>query len=251
MAQAKIASRDEWLKARLVLLEKEKAQSRARDELTRARQALPWVPVEKTYRFVGPQGEESLGDLFGGKSQLIVNHFMFDTDWEVGCKSCSLIADHYDPAVVHIAQRDTALVAVAKAPWQKLDDFRKRMGWRFKWVSSEGSDFNRDFHVSVTEEEIRNHTAYYNFREGVAFPVTEAPGISVFAKDGDGRVYHTYSAYARGLETFIGAYDLLDLVPKGRDEDDLTYGMEWVRHKDRYDDATFVDPYADKLKDGE
>ena len=251
MAQARIASREEWLKARLELLEKEKAQSRARDELTRARQALPWVPVEKTYRFEGPEGQVSLSELFGDKSQLIVYHFMFDTDWEEGCKACSLLADHYEPAVVHLAHRDTALVTVSKAPWEKLEAFRKRMGWRFLWVSSAGTDFNRDFHVSMTEEEIRDHKAYYNFREGTVFPVTEAPGISVFAKDGEGRVYHTYSAYARGLETFIGAYDLLDLVPKGRDEDDLAYGMEWVRHKDRYEDTAFVDPYADKVREGE
>ncbi len=250
MAQARIVSREEWLKERLALLEKEKAQTRARDELTRARQALPWVAVEKTYLFDGPKGQESLNDLFQGKSQLIVVHFMFDTDWEDGCKSCSLMADHYVPAGIHLAHRDTALVAVSKAPWQKLEAFRKRMDWDLKWVSSENSDFNRDFQVSLTEEEIRNKNAYYNFREGVMFPVKEAPGISVFAKSGDGRVCHTYSTYARGLENFIGAYHLLDLVPKGRDEGELKYGMEWVRHKDRYDDAAYVDPFAYKMAGG-
>ncbi len=247
MGNPKVVAKDDWLRARIELLEKEKAHSRARDELTNARGSLPWVRVDKEYVFEGPGGRESLGDLFQGKSQLIVYHFMFDTDWDEGCKSCSFLADHYGSSVAHIAQRDVALATVSKAPWQKFDAFKKRMGWTFKWVSSEHCDFNRDYNVSFTDDEIANHEANYNFRDGATFPVREAPGISVFAKDGDGRIFHTYSAYARGLENFIGAYHLLDLVPKGRDEADLAYGMEWVRHRDRYDDKTFVDPYVDKL----
>ncbi len=247
MGHSEVVSKEDWLRARIELLAKEKAHSRARDELTRARQALPWVEVDKAYLFEGPDGEEDLADLFQGAGQLIVYHFMFDTDWDEGCKSCSLLADHYGSSAVHIARRDVALVTVSKAPWAKLDAFAKRMGWSFKWVSSANSDFNRDFHVSFTDDEIAGHTANYNFRDGATFPVKEAPGISVFAKDEDGRIFHTYSAYSRGLENFIGAYDLLDIVPKGRNEADLAYGMEWVRLKDRYDDDQFVDPYADKL----
>jgi predicted dithiol-disulfide oxidoreductase (DUF899 family) len=247
MGHSNIVSKEEWLRARVELLEKEKAHSRARDELTRARQELPWVRVEKEYLFEGPNGTESLDDLFQGKSQLIVYHFMFDTDWDEGCKSCSFLADHYGSSVAHIAQRDVALVTVSKAPLARLDAFKKRMGWTFKWVSSEHSDFNRDFHVSFTDEEIADHRANYNFRDGSTFPMREAPGISVFARDEDGNIFHTYSAYARGLETFIGAYHLLDIVPKGRDESELSYGMEWVRHRDRYDDPGFVDPYVDTI----
>lgn len=244
MNPPKVVSKDEWLKARLELLDKEKAHSRARDEVTRARQTLPWVMVEKNYTFEGPNGKESLSDLFADMSQLIIQHFMFDTDWDAGCKACSFMADHIDRSVIHIAHRDTAFVAVSIAPWQKLDAYKKRMNWTFKWVSSANNDFNRDFNVSFTDEELANKKAYYNFRENAGFPVKEAPGISVFAKDDKGQVYHTYSAYARGLETFITAYDLLDIVPKGRDEDDLSYGMEWLRHKDRYGDLTFIDPYV-------
>ena len=234
MAERKIVSRADWLKARLALLEQEKAHTRARDALTRARQEMPWVRVEAPYRFEGPEGSESLSDLFQGKSQLIVYHFMFGEDWEEGCMGCSLLADHYAPSVVHLAQRDVALVTVSKAPWQKLAAFRARMGWGFKWVSSGGSDFNRDFQVSLTAEEIASHNVTYNFQDGTSVPDREAPGLSVFAKDDAGAVYHTYSTYARGLETFLGVYRLLDVVPKGRDEAGLPFGMAWVRHHDRY-----------------
>ena len=236
MERGKVVSKDEWIRSRIELLEKEKAHSRARDELTRQRLAMPWVEVDKAYVFKGADGDETLSDLFGGADQLIVYHFMFDLDWEEGCKSCSFLADHYGTSVAHIARRDVALVTVSKAPWPKLDAFRNRMGWSFKWVSSEGSDFNRDFDVSFTDEEIANHAANYNFRADNSFPMREAPGISVFAKDEDGRIHHTYSAYSRGLENFIGAYHLLDIVPKGRDETELAFGMEWVRHHDRYGD---------------
>jgi len=235
MRPTQVVSRDEWLKARLDLLKKEKAHSRARDELTRARQALPWVKVEKVYTFEGLQGPVTLGELFDDKSQLIIQHFMFDSDWEQGCKSCSFMADHMDRSVVHIAHRDTAYAAVSRAPLAKLERFRKRMGWSFRWVSSGHSDFNRDFHVSFTKEELKNNKAYYNFRDHTTYPEREAAGVSAFAKDDAGTVYHTYSVYGRGLETFMGAYALLDLVPKGRDEDELAYSMEWLRLRDAYD----------------
>lgn len=249
MIHANVVSRDEWLKARIELLKKEKDHSYARDELTHARQAMPWVKVEKDYLFDGPTGKEHLRDLFSGKSQLIVYHFMFDNDWEEGCKSCSFLSDHYNSSVVHIANRDVNLVTVSKASLDKIEKFKKRMGWKFKWVSSANSDFNQDFHVSFTEDEIKNNKVYYNFQENTTFPVKEAPGISVFIMDKEnGEIYHTYSAYARGLENFIGAYHLLDIVPKGRDEDDLSYGMEWVRHRDRYDDKNFINSYTTKDK---
>jgi predicted dithiol-disulfide oxidoreductase (DUF899 family) len=234
MHPTQVVSKDAWLKARLELLKKEKAHSRARDELTRARQALPWLKVEKNYTFEAPDGQVTLGELFEGKCQLIVQHFMFDPAWEKGCKSCSFMADHMDRSVVHIAQRDTAYAAVSKAAVAKLERFKKRMGWTFNWVSSVNSGFNTDFHVSFTEEELKNSEAYYNFREHTTFPGKEAPGVSVFARDDAGVVYHTYSVYGRGLETFMGAYDLLDIVPKGRDEAGLSYGMEWLRLKDEY-----------------
>ncbi len=234
MKKAKVVSKEQWLDARLQLLKKEKAHSRARDELTRARQQMPWAELDKEYVFEGPDGKEPMISLFADKDQLIVYHFMFGADWEEGCKSCSFVADHYEPSVVHIAHRDVSLVTISRAPWQKLEAYKKLMGWTFRWLSSADSDFNIDFNVSFTDEQIANSTAYYNYRENVSFPSTEGPGISVFARDDDNKIYHTYSAYARGLENFIGAYHLLDIVPKGRDEDSLTYGMEWLRHKDRY-----------------
>lgn len=242
MQPPKTATRDEWLRARRELLEKEKAHTRARDELTRARQQLPWVRIEKDYRFHGERGECGLADLFGDHSQLVLQHFMFDADWDEGCKSCSFMADHMNPAVAHLAHRDVACVAVSIAPLEKLLAYRERMGWTFPWYSSAGSDFNRDFGVTFTDAELQSNSAEYNYATG-AFPVNEAPGISAFARGDDGAVYHTYSVYARGLETFITAYDYLDLVPKGRDEDDLAYGMEWVRHHDNYDNLTYIDPY--------
>ncbi len=229
-----LGSKDTWLDARLELLKREKAHSRARDELTRARQALPWVKLEKEYTFDGSAGKVTLDELFEDKSQLIVQHFMFETDWEQGCKSCSFMADHMDRSVIHLAQRDTAYAVVSIAPLAKLEAFKERMGWSFRWVSSESSDFNRDFHVSFTDEEIENNEAYHNFREHTTIAGKETPGVSAFAKDEAGAIYHTYSVYGRGLEVFMGAYDLLDIVPKGRDEGDLSYTMEWLRLKDEY-----------------
>lgn len=236
MTPPNVGSRQQWLEARIELLKKEKAHSRARDELTRQRQALPWVKVEKAFTFDGPDGQVTLNDLFGDKSQLIVQHFMFDPEWDEGCKSCSFMADHMDPSVVHIAQRDAAFAAVSKAPLEKLLAYKKRMRWSFHWVSSYNSDFNRDFHVSFTDEELQNNTCDYNFRKGVSFPVREAPGISVFAKDDLGNVYHTYSVYGRGLEKVMTAYDLLDMVPKGRDEGGKN--LAWLRRKDEYEHAS-------------
>lgn len=232
MTDHAIASHADWLAARQDLLEKEKEFTRLRDELTRERLALPWEKVEKDYRFRGEDGEEGLADLFGGHSQLIVQHFMFGPDWEEGCKSCSFMADHMSPSSPHLAARDVALVAVSNAPLEKLLAFRKRMGWEFRWVSSMGSDFNRDFNATFTEQEIEDGTATYNYRK-TSFPSTEAPGISSFYRDGDD-MFHTYSTYGRGLDIFIGAYNLLDIAPKGRDEQGLNYGMEWVRHHDKY-----------------
>lgn len=236
MTPPKVGSREQWLEARMELLKKEKAHSRARDELTRRRQMLPWVKVEKTYTFEGPDGQVTLSDLFGDKSQLIVQHFMFDPEWDEGCKSCSFMADHMDPSVVHLAHRDTAFAAVSKAPLEKLVAYRKRMQWSFNWVSSYNSDFNRDFHVSFTDEELENKTCQYNYREDVSFPSREAPGISVFARDDSGNLYHTYSVYGRGLEKVMTAYDLLDMVPKGRDEGGKS--MDWLRRKDDYEEES-------------
>jgi predicted dithiol-disulfide oxidoreductase (DUF899 family) len=241
-----IVSREEWLVARKELLKKEKEFTRLRDELSSERRKLPWVKVDKNYVFDGPHGKETLPELFGGHSQLIVYHFMFDPDWSEGCKSCSLLADHYNPAIVHLRHRDVSMVTISRAPLEKLLAFRKRMGWTFKWVSSFENDFNRDFNVTFTADELERKAAYYNYKSGT-FPVTEAPGISVFFKDDRGNIFHTYSSYARGLDIFIGTYNLLDIVPKGRDEDGLRYSMEWIRHHDRYEDDTFVDPYVELI----
>lgn len=245
MSDHKAVSSEAWLEARKELLVKEKEFTRLRDELSRLRRELPWEKVQKEYVFEGPEGTETLADLFDGRSQLIVYHFMFDPEWSEGCKSCSLLADHYEPSVVHLAQRDVTLVTVSRAPLQLLETFKQRMGWTFKWVSSYKSDFNWDYNVSFKPENLETGVCYNYGTQ--SFPVTEAPGLSVFCKTSDGTVFHTYSTFARGLDLFIGAYNLLDIVPKGRDEDDLSYGMEWVRHHDRYDDTSFVDPYAGKL----
>lgn len=193
---------------------------------------MPWEPTDD-YGFDEDGREVTLVDLFGPHSQLIVYHFMFAPDWDQGCKSCSFLADHFNPAVVHLAARDIALCAVSKAPWEKLAAFRERMGWSFRWVSSGRNRFNEEYNVSFTQDEIDSGTAFYNYK-AKGFPSREAPGFSVFAKDADGAVYHSYSVYERGLDRFITAYQLMDLVPKGRDEADLSYGMEWLRLHDSY-----------------
>ncbi len=229
--QHSIVSQNEWLAARKALLAREKEFTKARDALSKQRRELPWVKVEKNYVFDGPNGKEPLADLFGGKSQLIVYHFMLGPGWQAGCPSCSYLADHFDGANIHLAQRDVALVVVSRAPLAEIQAYQKRMGWKFKWVSSYGNDFNRDFHVSFTKDEMAGEVDY-NYAKG-KFPSEEAPGLSAFIKDG-GAVFHTYSAYARGLDILVGAYNFLDLAPKGRDEDALPWSMSWVRRHDEY-----------------
>ncbi len=235
MENHQVVSREEWLDARKKHLANEKEFSRLRDKLSQERRELPWVKVDKEYVFEGPDGNETLSELFDGRSQLLVYHFMFDPSWEEGCKSCSFLADNYSGAITHLNHRDVTMVTISKAPLDKLEAFKKRMGWNFKWVSSFGNDFNRDYHVSFTSEEVEKGETYYNY-EVCKFPSTEGPGISVFSKDKNGNIYHTYSSYARGLDMFIGTYNLLDLVPKGRDEAELSYTMEWIRHHDKYAD---------------
>ncbi|MGH7908760.1 MAG: DUF899 domain-containing protein [Thermodesulfobacteriota bacterium] len=226
----KVVSRAEWLGARKELLSKEKELTRLRDQLAAERRALPWVKIEKEYTFDAPEGQRTLAELFEGRRQLLVQHFMFGPGWEQGCPSCSFMADHTDGMNVHLAHRDVTLVAVSRAPLAEIERFRRRMGWQFKWVSSFGSDFNHDFHVSFTPEEQAKGQVYYNY--GMQpFECEELPGISVFYKDDAGNVFHTYSTYRRGVEVMMGTYNLLDLTPKGRDERDA---MEWVRHHDRY-----------------
>ncbi len=235
MQPPKIVSHQEWLEARKALLAKEKEFTRLRDALSRERQALPWERVEKDYRFEGPEGQVGLPDLFDGRSQLMVYHFMFGPDWGEGCVACSFFSDHLDPAVVHLAQRDVTLIAVSRAPYDKLAAFKARMGWQFTWVSSHGSSFNHDYGVSFGEEELAGEGVTYNY-EKQPFPSTEAPGLSVFCKAEDGTLYHSYSTYGRGLDMFITAYHYLDTVPKGRDEAGFDFTMQWLRHHDRYGD---------------
>ena len=234
MQPHKVVSRAEWLAARKAHLAQEKKFSKARDELARQRRELPWVKVEKQFVFDAPGGKESLSDLFAGRNQLIVYHFMFGPGWEQGCPSCSLLADHFDGAVVHLAQRDVTFLAVSRAPLPQIEAFKKRMGWKFKWVSSFENDFNRDYNVSITKDEMDKGEVYYNYAL-TKFPSEEAPGASVFARDAGGTIFHTYSTYGRGLDLLIGAYNYLDLVPKGRDEDALPWSMAWVRHHDCYE----------------
>jgi predicted dithiol-disulfide oxidoreductase (DUF899 family) len=233
--QREIVSQEAWLAARRAHLAKEKEFTRLRDELSAERRALPWTRVEKRYAFEGPDGTQMLAELFDGRSQLIVYHFMFGPGWEQGCPSCSFLADHIDGTLIHLAHRDVTLVAVSRAPLPEIETFRKRMGWRFKWLSSFGSDFNADFHVSFGADELARGEVYYNYGM-TSFPSEEGPGASVFYKDPDGAIFHTYSAYARGLDILVGTYNSLDLAPKGRDEAALPSTMAWVRHHDRYGD---------------
>jgi len=232
----KIVSGEEWLAARKGFLAKEKEFTRLRDELSRQRRELPWVKVDKTYVFDGPNGEESLSDLFAGRGQLIVHHFMFGPDWEAGCPSCSLEADHAEGAIVHLENHEVTYVRVSRAPLAKIEAYKKRMGWNAKWVSSYGSDFNFDFHVSFTETELASGKIYYNYQTitDEKYQFDELPGLSVFVKDENGDVFHTYSSYARGNEEAIGAFIYLDITPKGRNETEI---MDWVRRHDEYEDA--------------
>ncbi len=231
----KVVSHEDWIEAREGLLAKEKEFTGLRDSLSQARRDLPWERVDKAYTFDGPDGKQTLADLFEGRSQLIVYHFMLGPGWEEGCKACSFVTDHFDPAVVHLGHRDVTMIAVSRAPFPEIDTFRQRMGWTFKWMSSFENEFNGDYHVSFSEEALKQGSVYYNYAM-MEFPVTEASGLSVFLKDGDGLIFHTYSCYARGLDPLITAYNYLDLVPKGRDEADLSFTMEWVRLHDSYED---------------
>jgi predicted dithiol-disulfide oxidoreductase (DUF899 family) len=221
-AQARaVVSPEQWLDARLDLLAKAKELRKQMDEIARLRRELPWERVGKKYAFNTNDGQKKLAELFG-------------PDWEEGCRGCSFLADHIDGATVHLAQRDVTWTAVSHAPLEKLNAFKKRMGWKFRWVSSFGSDFNFDYHVSFTEEEMARGDVYYNYGRR-RFPQSEGPGISVFYRDDTGQLFHTYSAYARGLDVLLGTYNYLDLAPKGRDEDAFEMPMAWVRHHDRYE----------------
>ncbi|ASU41065.1 thioredoxin [Herbaspirillum sp. meg3] len=228
-----IVSAEQWLSARKALLAREKELTRLRDEIARERRALPWERVTKDYIFDTPAGKRTLAELFDGRSQLLVQHFMFGPGWEQGCPSCSFMADHADGMNVHLKQRDITPVAVSRAPLAEIERFRQRMGWQFPWASSHDSDFNFDFAVSFTPEEQAKGEVYYNYGTRF-FPAGEAPGISVFYKDDSGAVFHTYSTFGRGVEVMIGAYSMIDLMPKGRDEGDASHRMAWVRHHDRY-----------------
>jgi predicted dithiol-disulfide oxidoreductase (DUF899 family) len=238
-AQSQTVSPEQWLAARLELLREEKEFTHLRDRITRRRQQLPWLKITEHYAFDSPRGRVSLADLFEGRSQLIVQHFMLGPGWEEGCKSCSFMMDHFTPTVPHLKARDVAFAAISHAPLEEILPFKARMGWDINWVSAHGNGFNQDFHVSFTEKEIARGQVDYNYGK-MDFPKTEAPGISVFARDAKGAVYHTYSTYGRGVEVVMTTYDLLDLVPKGRDEDNDEYGMQWVRHHDRYDHEVAV-----------
>lgn len=232
MMQNPVVSHEEWLKARLQLLDAEKEFTHRRDALTRRRMAMPWERVEKPYRFEGPNGALSLVDLFDGRSQLIVYHFMFAPDWAEGCKSCSFWADNFEGIPIHLNHRDVTFTAVSRAPFAKIEAYKNRMGWTFPWVSSYGSDFNFDYRMSFTPEQIAAGEASYNYRRQ-PIDISEQVGISVFCRD-QGEVFHSYSCYARGVDMLNGAYHYLDLVPKGRDEDGLDFTMEWVRRHDQY-----------------
>jgi predicted dithiol-disulfide oxidoreductase (DUF899 family) len=244
-----VVSSSEWLRAREEFLKKEKEFTRLRDELSRQRRELPWEKVEKAYEFEGPHGKLSMGDLFDGRHQLIVYHFMLGPGWSEGCKSCSYLSDHFDGMTLHLANRDTTLMAISHAPYAEIAAFQRRMGWQFHWASSFGSDFNFDYHVSFTPEEMEKG-AMYNYAKGPV-PVEELPGVSVFFKDDNGEIFHTYSSYARGLDILVGTYNFLDLTPKGRDEDGLAHTMAWVRHHDKYSHNYKVDakePYTPPAK---
>ncbi len=234
MSEHPVVSHQEWLAARRKLLEEEKAFTRQRDALSRRRREMPWERIEKDYRFVGPDGQRSLAELFDGRSQLLIYHFMLGPDWESGCKSCSFWADNFNGVDIHLAHRDVTLAAISRAPYPKIAAFKQRMGWSFAWYSSFEDDFNYDFGVSFHPADLKSGEVQYNF-EMQKLGMDEMPGFSVFARNAAGEVFHTYSCYARGLDMLNGAYHLLDLTPKGRDEDALPFSMAWVRHHDRYE----------------
>lgn len=229
-----VVSAAQWTTQRKALLAREKELTRLRDAIAQERRALPWVRVDQDYVFDTPAGKRSLADLFDGRRQLMVQHFMFTPGHEQGCKSCSFMADHSDGALIHLAHRDVTLVAVSRAPLADIERMRTRMGWQFAWVSSGDGDFNYDFHVSFTPEAMASGAVYYNYCEQ-PFPHPDGPGVSVFYKDDDGTVFHTYSTYGRGVEVMMHTYALLDLTPLGRQQE--AYPMDWVRHHDRYETA--------------
>jgi len=229
-----VVSREEWLSARVAFLVKEKEFTRLRDDLSRQRRELPWVKVDKPYAFDGPRGKETLAQLFAGRSQLVVYHFMFAPEADAGCPHCSFWADNFNGIDVHLNHRDVSLVAVSRAPLARIEAFKKRMGWSFKWVSSSGTDFNYDYHVSFTPEAIKSGAVIYNYVK-TELDMSDREGVSVFYKDEKGSVFHTYSSYARGIDMLNGAYHFLDLAPKGRDEDHLDFTQAWVRYHDRYE----------------
>lgn len=229
----KVVSNEEWLEARKMLLKKEKEFTILRDRLSQERRNLPWTAVDKEYIFEGSSGKQTLSDLFDGKSQLIVYHFMFAPGWDAGCPHCSFWADNFNGIIVHLNQRDVTMVAISKSPYNKLAAYEKRMGWNFKWVSSYDSDFNFDYNVSFRPEEMAKKEGMYNFTKQDPRS-TEREGISIFYKDPEGHIFHTYSAYARGIDMLNVAYHYLDLVPKGRDEEDHEFPQFWVRRHDEY-----------------
>jgi predicted dithiol-disulfide oxidoreductase (DUF899 family) len=244
----KVVSSEEWLKARAKLLTREKEFTRLREELSQARRDLPWERVEKDYIFEGPGGKQTLSELFDGRSQLIVYHFMFGPDWKAGCPHCSFWADNFNEIIVHLNQRDVTMIAVSRAAYGKIAAYKKRMGWNFKWVSSNGTDFNFRYQASFAAEELAKKKAFYNFT--VQNPgSTEREGVSVFSKDAAGHLFHTYSTYARGIDIVNTAYHYLDLVPKGRDENGR--GQFWVRRHDEYAANTTTDRVYSALKDGQ
>lgn len=241
-AKHKVVSQKEWLAARKELLQAEKEFTQQRDTISAKRRELPWVKVDKNYVFDGPNGKISLAELFRDNSQLIIYHFMLGPDWEQGCPSCSYLGDHFDGSLVHLNARDIAFAAVSRAPMPQIASFKQRMGWRFPWVSSNANSFNFDYHVSFTKEQMAAGKVDYNYTMQ-QFPSEEAPGLSVFIKNA-GEIFHSYSTYGRGLDILLGAYNFMDMAPKGRDEDGLAFTMAWVRHHDRYDNNYSVDADA-------
>ena len=233
MKARNVASREEWLQARLTLLAQEKALTQAREELAQTRRQLPWVEIEDDYEFATESGVRTLPQLFEGRSQLVVQHFMYGADWQEGCKSCSFWADNLQGAIAHLQARDVSYVAVSQAPLSVILPFKQRMGWQMNWVSSAQTNFSHDFHVWYTPAQIAAGETFYNYQEGLHYG-EHSPGFSVFITDDEGVVYHTYSCYARGLDTLNGAYQILDLVPQGRAEEDLPASMAWVRLHDQY-----------------
>lgn len=237
MNNQKIVSREEWVAARTAYLAKEKEFTRQRDQLSQERRELPWVKIDKDYVFDGPNGKVSLAELFDGRSQLIIYHFMYGPDWTEGCPSCSFWADNFSDVIIHLNHRDITMLAVSRTSLANIDAYKKRMGWDFKWVSSLENDFNFDFQVSATAEQLEAKKMVYNYKQTEGWAAEEMPGISVFYKNEDGEIFHTYSTYSRGLDMLNGAYHYMDLVPKGRDESDLPFTMAWLKRNDSYADA--------------